>query len=295
LHRPSGSATPYRRPVIGSIEDLDAATLDDVRRFHATYYRPDNAALIVAGDFDLAQAQAWVDRYFGPLSRPDTPVPRVTEREPRRERAERVALQAPRVPLPAVALMWQAPPAGHADAAALRVASALLSGGESARLNETLVYRDRIAQSAGFVADLLADAGMLAAWAISAGAEPGSRRAGELPAGILARLEQALRRELERLARGPISAAELDKVRTGLVTQALSERQTPGGRAMAVGWAVIQQGDARAADRQLAQLQAVQAGDVQRVLRRYVGQGHAVTLTYTQGPAAAATSSQGGH
>ena len=60
---------PYRRPGIGSIEDLDAATIDDVRRFHATYYRPDNAVLTISGDFDPAEARALVERYFGPIPR----------------------------------------------------------------------------------------------------------------------------------------------------------------------------------------------------------------------------------
>ena len=61
---------PYRRPVIGSEADLNAATLDDVRRFHATYYRPDNAVLIVVGDFDAGPFDSWVDRYFAPLAAP---------------------------------------------------------------------------------------------------------------------------------------------------------------------------------------------------------------------------------
>ena len=269
---------PYRRPVIGRIEDLDAASLDDVRRFHATYYRPDNALLIVAGDFDAAQARAWVERYFAPLTRPATPVPRVQVREPRRTAPARVDLHAPQVPLPAVALLWQGPPAGHPDAAALQVASALLAGGESARLHEALVYRERIAQSAGFGADTLVDGGMLSAWAIAAGG-PGS---GGTASAALDRLALALRREVDRLARGPIGAAELDKVRTALVTEALVSRQTPHGRAQTAGWALIQRGDARAADRELAELQAVRAADVQRVLKTWIGGGHPVTVTYTQ-------------
>src|SRR5436190_896418 len=61
---------PYGRPGIGSIEDLDAATIDDVRAFHATYYRPDNAVLVVAGNFDQAELDRWVDRYFAPIARP---------------------------------------------------------------------------------------------------------------------------------------------------------------------------------------------------------------------------------
>jgi zinc protease len=261
---------PYRRPVIGSIEDLQAATLDDVRAFHATYYRPDNATLIVAGDFDAPQLDAWVDRYFAPLRKPDRPLPRVTATEPPRTQARRVALHGPNVPLPAVALLWQGPPAASADAAALQIAGALLSAGDSSRLHERLVYHARIAQAAGFSAQLYADAGTLAAYAIGA--------SGHAPA----KLEAALMAEIERLARGPIGAAELEKVRTQLVTSELAGRQTPQGKAQAVGWAVILHGDARAADREIAQLQAVRAADVQRVLRRHVLAGKPVRVTYTQ-------------
>jgi len=131
---------------------------------------------------------------------------------------------------------------------------------------------------------------MLVAWAIAAG-EPAAAAAAA-PGAVLDRLERGLRREIARLADAPIAAAELDKVRTGLVTQAIAGRQTPEGRATAVGWAIVQRGDAAAADRELAELQAVRAEDVQRVLRRYVGQGHAVRLDYSQaadpakGPAA---------
>src|SRR5919106_3848594 len=76
---------PYKRPTIGSIEDLDAASLKDVRRFHATYYRPDNAALLVVGNFEEAQLNAWVDKYFAPIAKPARPLPRVQVKEPPRK------------------------------------------------------------------------------------------------------------------------------------------------------------------------------------------------------------------
>jgi zinc protease len=266
---------PYKRPVVGSIDDLNAAGLEDVRRFHDTFYRPDNAVLIVAGDFDLPQFDGWVDKYFGRLQRPAAPIPRVSVQEPRRTADRRIALQGPSVPLPAVAMVWQGPPARDADAPALEVASALLSAGDSSRLNQAMVYRERTAQAAGFGAQLHADAGFLMAYAIAAGGQP-------LPG-----LESALVREIRRLATGPLPPAELDKVRTRLLTAALASRQTPQGKADAAGRAVISHGDVRQADLDLEQLQAVTAADVQRVLKRYVLEGKRVTIDYTQAPAAA--------
>ena len=264
---------PYQRPVVGSETDLNAATLDDVRRFHATYYRPDNALLIVVGDFEPAQLDGWVDRYFGPLVTPAVAIPRVSVVEPPRKRDLRVVLRAPNVPLPALALVWKGPPARHPDAAALAVASALLSSGESSRLNEALVYQSQAAQAAGFASELHADAGLLAAYAVAASGQS------------LRKLEAALMAEITALARGPVRRAELDKVRTQLLTGALLSRQTPQGLADAIGRAVLVQGDARDVDRRTGRLQAVQAADVQRVLQRHVLQARRVTLDYVGSPA----------
>src|SRR5437762_3618047 len=84
LQQKSFTAHPYKRPTIGSIEDLEAATLENVQKFHATYYRPDNATLVVVGDFEPKQLDAWVDKYFGPIPKPNLPLPRVQTKEPPR-------------------------------------------------------------------------------------------------------------------------------------------------------------------------------------------------------------------
>jgi len=272
---------PYRRPGIGSIEELQAATLDDVVAFHRRFYRPDNATLVVAGDFDPQQLQAWVDRYFAPLPRPAEPIPRVDEAEPRWAVDRQLHEQGPNVPLPAVALVWQAPPVTSADSAALRVAEALLSAGESSRLNQSLVYRQRVASQAGFSADLRTGPGLLIAYAIAAGGHAPERLARELES------------ELRRLARGPIAAAELAKVKTQLLTSALLQRETAHGKASALADAATVHGDPEQANRWLQQLQAVRATDVQRVLQRQLA-GHKVLLRYTQAPATATPANKGG-
>lgn len=261
---------PYRRPVIGSIEDLEAASLQDVRDFHATFYRPDNAVLIVTGDFDPADLDRWVDRYFGPLTHPDKPIPRVTAKEPVRQQSSEVKITGPNVPLPAAVLIWQGPIADSADAPVLQVIQALLSEGESSRFNESLIYRQRIAQSAGFDSQLHTDAGLLTAYAIASGKRD--------PQSLIAPMQ----REIERLAKEPIPAAELAKVKNQLLTTALKERQTPVGRGQALGWAVIHHNDAGYVNTELDKLQAVTAEDVQRVLQTYIIDHPVVTLYYTQ-------------
>ena len=261
---------PYKRPTIGSIADLDAASLADVAAFHKTYYRPDNATLVVAGDFDPKQLDAWVDKYFGPIERPAQPVPRVTTTEPPWPSDRHVALTGPNVPLPAVALNWLAPPATSPDAPALQIAAALLSGGESARLHQSLVYRQQIATQASFQVDLRDGPGLLTAVAIGASGKQ------------LRDVQAALLAEIRRLAEKPVAAAELVKVKTQLLTDSLLTRETPTGLAHAVAEAAVLQHSAAQVNTGLQALLAVSAADVQRVMRRYVVQPHKVSVDYTQ-------------
>ena len=261
---------PYKRPVIGNIADLDAATLADVVAFHARYYRPDNATLIVAGDFDQKQLDGWIDKYFGVVPRPDAPLPRFEASEPPWPHDRSADVRAPQVPLPAVALTWLAPPVTSPDAPALEVAAAVLASGESSRLNQSLVYRQQIATQAGFNADLRVGPGLLTAFAIAAG----GKSVADVGAALLA--------EVTRLATAPPSAAELAKIKTQLVTEALVSRQTPLGLASAIGDAAVLEGNAARVNTDLEDLQRVTSEDVQRVMRRYVVDSHKVTIDYRQ-------------
>src|SRR4030095_2056141 len=209
---------PYARPGIGSIEDLDAATIEDVRAFHATYYRPDNAVLVVAGNFDQAQFDRWVDLYFGPIARPTAVIPRVTAREPERSAARNYTVYEPNTPLPAVLLAFAAPPAPDEDAAVLEGLDGILSTGESSRLHQSLVYRDRIASQASSFADIKQDRRTVAAYAILA--EGQAAEAGEA----------ALRREIARFRDTLVSDAELAEAKNELLTGELRERETVEGR-----------------------------------------------------------------
>ena len=268
IERNQFSTHPYRRPGIGSIEELDAATIDDVRAFHSAYYRPDNAVLIVAGDFEQKQLDAWIDRYFGAIPRPATRIGRVWVKEPPRKEPKRVTERAPNVPLPAVAVTWLAPPASHPDAYALRVAEAILSKGESSRIYQSLVYRKQIAAEAFASADLRQDLGVFGVASIMASGHPASEG------------EKALLAEVRALQTNGPTAAELDEARNQLVADALRERETNNGKAYAIGEALMLQLDAREVNRGLARLQEVTADDVRRVLRRYVGRTNPVTVTY---------------
>jgi zinc protease len=258
----------YARPGIGAIADLDAATIADVRAFHALYYRPDNAVLVVAGNFDPAQLDRWVDRYFAPIPRPAAAIPRTTAEEPVRSQARHYTVYEPNTPLPAVLLSYPAPPAGSDDAAAMEVLDGILSTGDSSRLHDTLVYRDQIASQASSYVDAKQGRGNLAVYAILA--------TGHTPDEA----ESALRREVARFRDGLVTSAELQEAKNELITAALAQRETAEGQAAAIAEAVVLRGDAEAANRRLARIAAVTPADVQRVARAWLQDERSAALRY---------------
>ncbi|MDE2315641.1 MAG: insulinase family protein [Xanthomonadaceae bacterium] len=260
---------PYRRPTIGSIPDLEAASLQDVIAFHNTFYRPDNATLIVAGDFDPKQLDAWVDQYFGWIPKPATPIPQVDVKEPRRSKDARYTVTSATAPLPAVAETWLIPPASDGkDLIPLQVAAALLAQGESSRLYQSLVYRHQVAQQVGADADGREGPGLFTVYAILAS----GHTTGEA--------EKLLHEEIVWLATQPIPAAELDKVKTQLLTDKLKRRQTAQGIAFALGQAALTEGSPARVNSDLDALQQVTAEDVHRVMRNFITGAHSVTIDY---------------
>ena len=262
------SVHPYARGTIGSLENLQAASIDDVRAFHATWYRPDNAVLVVAGNFDPAQLDRWIDRYFGKIARPARAIPRASVDEPARTAPVTRTVYEANTPLPAVLASWHIPPDRHPDTPALAVLSAILSQGESSRLYGSLVYRDRIAQSAGASLDTRQGIGNLAAYAIIAGGKT-------VDAG-----EAALLREVARLRDAPVTADELAEAKNEILFDSIRARETAEGRASTLAEAVIVDGDPRAADRQLAAIAGISAADVQSVARRYLTPNSVAVIRY---------------
>ncbi|MBV8520210.1 MAG: insulinase family protein [Acidobacteria bacterium] len=258
---------PYKRPGIGSIEELDAATIDDVRAFHTTFYRPDNAYLFVIGDFDQQQLDGWIDRYFMTVAKPAADIPRVHVDEPERDVERRYDEYAPNVPLPATVLTWLTPNAGSPDAAALNVAMALLTQGESSRLEEKLV-RAQIAQELLSETELLEDRGIFVLGAILS-----SEHA---PADA----EHVIKTEVRALAETPVGAAELEKAKNLLVTDLLRQRETNDGKAFVLAEAVLIDHDAADANNGIARVQAVTPADIQRVAKQYLVDAKAVVINY---------------
>jgi zinc protease len=258
---------PYGRPGIGSIAELDAATVDDVRAFHATYYRPDNAVLVVAGNFDQAQFDKWVDQYFGPVAKPKREIPRVTALEPSRS-AKTYTVYEPNTPLPAVSISYPGPAALSPDQAALSVLDSILSKGESSRLYQSLVYQQQVATEVFTFYEQSRDAGAYSLIAILS--EGKSVEDGE----------KSLLAEVARVRDGLVTDAELDEAKNELVSETLSGRETAFGRATELANALTRFRDGAYADKLLNAIQMVTAADVQRVARGILDDGKRVTIRY---------------
>ena len=265
---------PYRRGVIGDLDQLSAATRADAEAFYKTYYRPDNAVLIVVGDFDQKQLDSLVDKYFGRIPKPSGTIPRVTEVEPEWTTERRVNEFGPRVPFPATAIVYRAPRTNSPDIPALRIAAAILSGGESSRMYMSLVRNLQIAQQADLDLELNTEGGRMSLLAI--GAEKGTSQ----------NLEAALLAELKKIQDGGVTAQELEKAKNQLVASSIRARETNDGKAIAIERAVAYLGDPTAVNREVSDFQAVTAADVQRVMKQYFKDNNRVVIYYNQAKAA---------
>jgi len=247
---------PYSHPPIGSMDDLNAASLEDVREFHRTYYVPNNATLVISGDFDPKQAIQWIERHFDSISK-GKPVPRDIAQEPPQPNERRVTDYDTKAPLPAVILTYHVPEDGHPDIYALQIAGNILSAGQSSRLYRTLVYEKQIAVAAAGQTLALEDPGVFAFFAIMNQGQTAEEG------------EKALRAEIEKLKQEPVSDEEMEKAKNQFVSELVFGRESVQEKADAIGYAAVILGDATLVNKQLAKYQKVTAADVQRVAQKY--------------------------
>ena len=265
---------PYRRGVIGNLDELSAASRADAEKFYETYYRPDNAVLIVVGDFEQKKLDAWIDKYFGRIAKPEGSIPRVTETEPEWTEERRRIEFGPRVPFPATAIVYRAPRSNSPDIPALRIAASILSGGESSRLYQSLIRTQQIAQQADLDLELNTDGGRLSF--VGIGSDKGTSE----------NLERSMLAELKSIQDSGVTAMELEKAKNRLVASAIRARETNDGKAIVIERSVAYLGNAKAVNDEVQNLQAVTVADVQRVMKRYFKDNNRVVIYYNQAKAA---------
>ena len=258
IDRKSFAVHPYKRPGIGNLAELDASKLPEVRAFHSTFYRPDNATLIVVGDFNQDELDGWIKKYFGAVTKPSKKIPRVTATEPSRKEDKLEKSYSAKAPLPAIAITYLAPSVRSKDAPALSVAEEILSGGSSSRLYQALVYEQQVAQSISCGADLHEDLGLFVFRAILA-----SGKSVEVA-------KKSLTDQIDDVLKKGVTEAELAKAKNRLLASKLLERETSNGKANALGEAAVVYGDAARVNTDLAMVQAVTTAQIKEVLNKYI-------------------------
>ncbi len=264
---------PYKRGVIGNLDELSAATRADAEKFYKDYYRPDNAVLIVVGDFEQKQLDGWIDKYFGSIPKPSDAIRRVTEVEPEWTSERRYNEFGPRVPFAATAIVYRAPKTTSPDIPALRLAASILSDGASSRLYQSLIREQEIAQQADLDLELNTEGGRMSFVAI------GSQK------GTSENLEKAMLAELKKVQDKGVTAKELEKAKNQLISRAVRARETNDGKAIAIERAVAYQNDPKAVNTEVSKLQAVKAADIQRVMKQYFKDNNRVVIYYNQAKA----------
>ncbi len=257
---------PYSWPVIGSMADLSAASLDDVKDFFRTYYAPNNASIAIAGDFEPDSAKAWVAKYFGPI--PRNPVAPVRPAPPPVALArDTVLVLEDRVQLPRLYLAWPGVPAFHEDEAALDALAEILAQGKSSRLYRTLVYERQLAQDVGMSAQANKLGGLIL---LTATAKPGQH-----PRALAAEVDAAIR----RIADEGITDRELTQVKNGVRAQFIDQLSSVLGKADRLNYYNYFAGTPDFFQQDLARYEALTREDVQRVARTWVAGRPRVVLT----------------
>ncbi len=250
---------PYRHLVIGTMDELDAATAADALDFYERYYVPNNAVLTVVGDVTTIQVRALAEEYFGMIPRgpeaPPLPPPPPTPRTDGERRAE---LDDPLAQLPLIWMAYSVPPADHPDAHALALLSTIFSAGESSRLQRRLVQDEQAAL------DVVAF--------LSPRQGPGLLMFGAIPnLGVgVDRLEELVAEEIAELQDDGVTARELRKAKNQRRSREVSDRLRVQSKGDRLQTAQLRYGDPQRANRELERFEAVTLEDVRRVARTYL-------------------------
>jgi zinc protease len=249
---------PYKHTPIGSMEDLNAATVADVQEFFDTFYVPDNATVVIVGDFDTKQAIAWTAKHMGRLPRSKKPVPRVTVTEPPQTEFREKTVKYANIPLPAIVDMYKLPAMGHPDSYPLEIASAIMSDGQSSRLYKRLVYDEQSAVAASGEAAFLEGPSLFFGFAI---ANQGKD---------IREVSTSLSYVFEQMRKEPVTAEELAKAKNQITNRYIMGAQSMQQRADQIGRFAVLRGDPELYNTEIDRYQSVTADSILAVCRKYL-------------------------
>ncbi|MBI5280565.1 MAG: insulinase family protein [Candidatus Solibacter usitatus] len=252
---------PYKHSPIGSMEDLNNAAIADVKAFHDLYYVPNNATLVLVGDFDSKEALALIEKQFAKIPQGKA-IPRVTAVEPAQTAGREVTVKDKKAPLDAVVTAYHLPPMGHADSYALDIASSILSSGQSSRLYKRLVYDEQSAVAAQGQSLFLEGPSIFFGFAI---ANQGKN---------IKEIATSLEFTFNEMSEKAVSSEELTKAKNQTIAGFITGREGVQAKADFLGRCAVLLGDPARYNSELAKYQAVTAADVQRVVQQYLAKSN---------------------
>ncbi len=268
---------PFHHSLIGSFEDLAAASLDDIAQFFRTYYTPDNAVLTIAGDFDPAEARVMVEKYFGGIPRGAGKPPLPSMVVPPRFGGWRREVVEDDVMLPRLYLAFRSPPFGSAEYYAASVCGAVLGLRRGSRLHRTLVREQEVASEASaFTFDLSKGSDLLI---LDVTARPGVS---------LELLEAAVSAQVDAIRKEGVTSAEVERAIALIETDFISAMQAASDRADKLSQFATYFGDPSLVNAQTERYRAVTVDAVNAFARESLGPDNRVSLVYVPRTAAAA-------
>lgn len=269
INRMSYENYPYKWTVIGDMETIDAATLTDVRDFFETYYVPNNAVLVLTGDFKSEEAKRLIEQYFGDIPRGSQPMlrPQYEEQDPKGERREVVTDEE--VPLPAVFYAYKMPAEGTKEFIALDLLTDVLSSGQSSRFYRSLVYEQQVASEVSAYVDGREMPGLTYIYAI---ANDEDQKAEEI--------EQAIAGVIDGVVTNGVTQVELEKAINKTEARLIASRVTVQGKADQLAHAAVFFNDTSRVNSMIAEYRAMTVQDLQEAAAKYLVPENRVSVIY---------------
>jgi len=258
---------PYKYQPIGSMEDLNAAKLDEFINFYKTFYVPNNCVLSIAGDIDIAETKQLIEAYFGPIPKGVGSIPRPTVVEPPLGGEVRDVIED-NIQLPAIIEAYRAPKQGSDEYYAFNVLSTILSGGNSSRLNKTIVDKKQLAVASGAFNYALEDAGLFITYGIAnAGVKPED-------------LEKNIDSVIDGVKTALVGKTEFQKVKNQITTQFVTRNSTMEGIAETLANYEVYFGDANLINTEIKKFDKVSREDLLDAAKKYLNKDNRVVLYY---------------